>query len=139
MRTPLLLCCLLLPISAFAFNFPYPTPDPQPDPDPPSGSTCDIGVYNGSTPAPLNLSGNLVTHDPTIIEENGTYYILQTGSEADGLVLPGKRSSNLTYWEGTRGAFQQGNTPSWLRPAYRHHRVPGERDRFLGFRVVLPA
>lgn len=90
----------------------------------PSGDYCDIANYNaGQPPETLSLSGNLVTHDPTIIEENGEYYVLQTGSEADGLVLPGKQSSNLLSWNGTAGAFMQGNTPYWLT-----QRVPGVKN-----------
>ncbi|MGB3623176.1 MAG: arabinan endo-1,5-alpha-L-arabinosidase [Ketobacter sp.] len=124
MRALFLLSSLLLPITVLAFNNPTPGSDPQPEPDPPTGNTCDVGEYNPSSPpGSLNLSGNLITHDPTIIEDNGTYYILQTGSEADGLVLPGKRSTNLTYWEGTAGAFQQGNSPNWWQ-----QRVPGVKN-----------
>lgn len=101
---------------------PNPTPDPTPTPAPtPGGGTCNIANYSDNNPpSVLSLSGNLITHDPTIIEENGTYYILQTGAETDGLVLPGKRSTNLTHWEGSNGAFTSNNSPSWLR-----QRVPG--------------
>ncbi|GAB1258459.1 hypothetical protein NBRC116494_29610 [Aurantivibrio plasticivorans] len=88
---------------------------------PNSGDRCEVANYDSrNPPSTLSLSGNTVTHDPTIIEENGTFYVLQTGAPADGLVLPGKQSSNLTNWVGTSGAFTQGNSPSWLR-----QRVPG--------------
>lgn len=124
MRIALLITSLLFPLAAFAVNVPTPDPDPQPDPDAPIGGTCDVGEYDpGNPPRALNLSGNLVTHDPTVIEDKGAYYVLQTGSEVDGLVLPGKRSTNRTQWEGTPGAFQQGNSPSWLR-----QRVPGVKN-----------
>lgn len=100
------------------------TPSPTPSPRPSPGDTCDVASYDSSKPPQiLNLSGNLITHDPTIIEENGTYYVLQTGAEADGLVLPGKRSGNLTQWDGTAGAFTSGNSPTWLR-----QRVPGVKN-----------
>lgn len=103
---------------------PTPQPQPQPTPDPDPGTTCNVANYdNQRPPRILNLSGNLITHDPTIIEENGTYYVLQTGAETDGLVLPGKRSSNLTQWDGTAGAFTNGNSPYWLR-----QRVPGVKN-----------
>ena len=120
MRIALLVSSLLFPLVAHSIN----PPAPAPDPDLPIGGSCGIGEHNPSAPPrALNLTGNLVTHDPTIIEDRGAYYILQTGSEADGLVLPGKRSTNLTHWEGTPGAFQQGNSPSWLR-----QRVPGVKN-----------
>ncbi|WP_439134944.1 family 43 glycosylhydrolase [Pseudomaricurvus sp.] len=90
----------------------------------PSGDHCDIANYSaGDPPSVLNLSGNLVTHDPTIIEENGVYHVLQTGGEVDGLILPGKQSNNLSSWSGTAGAFTQGNTPYWLT-----QRVPGVKN-----------
>lgn len=89
-----------------------------------SGDHCDIANYNASQPPEtLSLSGNLVTHDPTLIEENGVYYLLQTGGEADGLVLPGKQSNNLVSWSGAAGAFTQRNTPYWLT-----QRVPGVKN-----------
>ena len=120
----------LSPLAAQAFNFNIPVTNPDPvDPivvDPPvqSGDQCDAGdPATGDAARLLNLTGNTLTHDPTIIEDNGRFYILQTGAEGDGLVLPGKESSNLTHWEGTPGAFMQNNSPSWLR-----QRIPGAKN-----------
>ncbi len=122
-RNLIALCSCLIANTLFAINT-LPNPNPTPAPNPDQGGSCTIANYSSSNPPQtLNLSGNLITHDPTIIEENGTYYVLQTGAEVDGLVLPGKRSSNLTQWDGTPGAFTNGNSPYWLR-----QRVPGVKN-----------
>lgn len=117
---------LMLASTAYSVTWPNrPDTNPDPTPEPPgNGGQCTLASQeNGNRAALLNLTGNLVTHDPTILEDNGRFYVLQTGSEQDGLVLPGKESANLTHWEGTPGAFMQGNSPGWLRQY-----VPGVRN-----------
>jgi arabinan endo-1,5-alpha-L-arabinosidase len=69
---------------------------------------CDVGVYDAANPPKaLTLSGNLGTHDPSVIESNGTYYEFQTG-------LGAKTSTNLTTWNGASSPFA---TPAWMTAA----------------------
>ena len=49
------------------------------------------------------LTGNLVTHDPTINYENGTWWIFQTGPG-----IYGKYSTNGIEWTGTAPIFPNG-------------------------------
>ncbi|WP_281281901.1 RICIN domain-containing protein [Catenovulum sediminis] len=49
------------------------------------------------------LTGNLVTHDPTIGYEDGTWWIFQTG---DGIL--GKWSTDGIHWEGAAPIFPNG-------------------------------
>lgn len=49
------------------------------------------------------LSGNLVTHDPTITYENGTWYLYQTGPG-----IYGKISSDGLNWNGLPSVFPNG-------------------------------
>jgi arabinan endo-1,5-alpha-L-arabinosidase len=63
------------------------------------------------------MSGDLGTHDPSVIEEDGVFYELQTGPG-----LPGKTSSDLAAWRRASAAFPNGN-PSWIAS-----QVPGATD-----------
>lgn len=72
------------------------------------GDRCDIGVWDGEPPEVLSLSGSLGTHDPTIIEANGTFYRYDTG-----LDIPSYTSTNLTNWSGAGGVYTS-YPPSWL-------------------------
>ncbi len=64
------------------------------------------------------LTGNLGTHDPTLIEQDGRFYLFQTGPR-----LPGKTSTNLLGWsDGQASAFGSGN-PAWIA-----QQVPGATD-----------
>lgn len=79
---------------------------------------CNVAVYDPQNPPQsLSLSGNLITHDPTIIEQNGMYYLYQTGPR-----IPGKTSTNLLNWVGTPSALGFAN-PAWIAD-----RVPGASD-----------
>lgn len=82
-----------------------------------SNGTNDAGVDDrcsvaqaapGTTTHVLPMSGDLGTHDPTVIEENGVFYELQTGPG-----LPGKTSNDLAAWRRSSAAFPNGN-PSWI-------------------------
>jgi arabinan endo-1,5-alpha-L-arabinosidase len=76
-----------------------------------------VGVHNPSDPPQIvALSGNLGTHDPTIIQQGSTFYVAQTGPG-----LPGKQSTNMTSWTGTASVF--GSNPSWIS-----QQVPGATD-----------
>lgn len=64
---------------------------------------------NNSTSGFWELSGNLVTHDPTIINENGVWYEFQTGAG-----IYGKVSHNGgTFWEPLPSVLPNGL--SWWR------------------------
>jgi arabinan endo-1,5-alpha-L-arabinosidase len=93
-------------------------------PDAPSGADaaaldrCNVGVHDPSKPPTvLTLSGNLGTHDPTVIEQGGTFYEFQTGPR-----VLGKTSTNLTSWQGTPSALGSAN-PAWVA-----REVPGATD-----------
>ena len=56
----------------------------------------------------LELSGDLQTHDPTIIKENGKYYRIQTGPG-----IPLFVSDNLKEWKEYGHIFN--DSPSWVK------------------------
>jgi arabinan endo-1,5-alpha-L-arabinosidase len=82
-----------------------------------AGDRCNEAVYDAaSPPGSLALSGNLGTHDPSIIAAGGRYYIFQTGRG-----IPGKTSSNLTTWQAAAAVFA--SNPAWVAT-----QVPGATD-----------
>lgn len=79
---------------------------------------CDVAVLDPARPpAALPVTGNLGTHDPAVLEHDGTFYIWQTGPR-----LPGKTSSDLIQWDGAPSALG-GSNPSWIQA-----QVPGATD-----------
>ena len=69
---------------------------------------CNVGVFDAANPPKvLTLTGNLGAHDPSAIENNGTYYEFQTG-------LGAKISTNLTTWNGASAPFA---APAWMKSA----------------------
>jgi arabinan endo-1,5-alpha-L-arabinosidase len=67
---------------------------------------CDDAVYDPENPpSVLNMSGSLNTHDPTVIEQDGTFYLHNTGNG-----LPGKTSTDLASWSNA-GAALSGKSP----------------------------
>lgn len=73
------------------------------------GSSSDDSSDGGTTTFPDNwpLTGNLVTHDVTIIKEGETYYVL--GTQAGPLI---KRSFNGLDWHDYGKVFN--SNPSWF-------------------------
>jgi arabinan endo-1,5-alpha-L-arabinosidase len=70
---------------------------------------CEEAVYDPANPPQvLNMSGSLNTHDPAVIEQDGTFYLFNTGRG-----LPGKTSNNLASWSSAGAAFS-GATTSWV-------------------------
>ncbi|MBN2191491.1 MAG: arabinan endo-1,5-alpha-L-arabinosidase [Polyangiaceae bacterium] len=68
---------------------------------------CDVGVWDGSAPQPLPLSGNTFAHDPTMIEANGIYYRFWTGD-----FIPSATSEDLRHWSDAPTVY--GNRyPAW--------------------------
>jgi arabinan endo-1,5-alpha-L-arabinosidase len=76
---------------------------------PTGGDRCDVAVHDPARPpGVLPMAGDLGTHDPTAIEENGTFYLYQTGPR-----LPGKTSGDLARWNGAPSALGSQN-PAWI-------------------------
>jgi arabinan endo-1,5-alpha-L-arabinosidase len=83
-----------------------------------AGDRCDVAVHDpANPPQALSLSGNLGTHDPTLIEQDGVFYLWQTGPR-----VPGKTSRDLMSWQGASSALGASN-PGWISTE-----VPGARD-----------
>jgi arabinan endo-1,5-alpha-L-arabinosidase len=89
---------------------------------------ADAGVTDGSTPGTedcaadpktpsiVALTGDLGTHDPSMIEADGRYYLFQTGRG-----IPTKTSSDMKAWRAGSPVFSQ--NPAWVA-----QRVPGATD-----------
>jgi arabinan endo-1,5-alpha-L-arabinosidase len=70
---------------------------------------CDLAKLDPARPPTSRmLSGSLATHDPSIIESKGTYYVWFTGPR-----LPAKTSTDLTRWSDAPAAFGASN-PAWI-------------------------
>jgi arabinan endo-1,5-alpha-L-arabinosidase len=80
-----------------------------------SGATCPR-VDPQKPPALLTLTGNLGTHDPSLIAADGKFYLFQTGSR-----LPTKTSTDLLSWQAGSAVFS--SNPSWIAG-----KVPGATD-----------
>jgi arabinan endo-1,5-alpha-L-arabinosidase len=73
-----------------------------------SGSLgCDPDYDASAPPTKLALTGNLGTHDPSLIEADGKFYLFHTGHG-----LPMKRSSDLLAWQATGSVFT--SNPAWI-------------------------
>lgn len=65
-------------------------------------------------PKALALSGDYpLTHDPSIAEEAGAYYVFATGKAPDGGQFAVRCSSNLTDWKLCGHVFA--DIPAWIR------------------------
>ena len=69
--------------------------------------------------APLTASADRPTdayaHDPTVVEQDGWYYLAITGdASTPGTFLPMKRSRDLVHWENLAPVFTA--LPSWVVP-----------------------
>ncbi len=83
---------------------------------------CDVGVWDGSAPQPLELSGNTFAHDPTIVQAGGTFYRFWTGDR-----IPSATSTDLAHWRDAPAVFPSGY-PSWVDPWLAG--IPGETFNF---------
>ncbi|WP_437735763.1 arabinan endo-1,5-alpha-L-arabinosidase [Sorangium sp. So ce1335] len=82
-----------------------------------SDDRCAEAVFDPSSPpGALRLSGDLVTHDPAVIQAGDRYYLFQTGDR-----LPMKTSSDLLNWQAAGRVFD-------ARPAWLAEQVPGVED-----------
>src|SRR4029079_679006 len=69
---------------------------------------CNIANADAShPPQALELSGNLGTHDPSLIFADGTYYLFYTGAG-----IPAKTSTDLHAWQSAGRVFDQ--NPAWI-------------------------
>jgi len=87
-----------------------------------SDDLCDVGVWDGSAPQPLALSGNTFAHDPTMIEANGVYYRFWTGD-----YIPSASSPDLRDWSNAPAVYA-GSYPSWVATWRAEH--PGNTFNF---------
>jgi arabinan endo-1,5-alpha-L-arabinosidase len=84
----------------------------------PDDDGCSVAVLdNASPPVALELSGNLGTHDPALLEEDGVFYLFQTGPR-----VPAKTSTDMLRWEAAPSALGSQN-PAWVA-----REVPGATD-----------
>jgi arabinan endo-1,5-alpha-L-arabinosidase len=74
---------------------------------PNGGDLCDAGVWDGSMPEVLSLSGNTSAHDPTMIEANGVFYRFWTGN-----YIPQATSTDLRNWRNAPPVYGS-SYPSW--------------------------
>jgi arabinan endo-1,5-alpha-L-arabinosidase len=78
---------------------------------------CSVAVHDPTTPpVMLALTGNLGTHDPALLEVDGTFYLYATGRG-----LGAKTSTDLRSWQGASAVFA--SNPSWV-----DDEVPGATD-----------
>ncbi len=80
-----------------------------------AGDACER-LDPAQPPQALMLSGNLGTHDPSIIAAGGRYYVFQTGPG-----IPTKSSSDLLSWSAGPAVFS--SNPAWIA-----QQVPGASD-----------
>jgi arabinan endo-1,5-alpha-L-arabinosidase len=68
---------------------------------------CAPDYDPNALPQKLALTGNLGTHDPSLIEAGGKFYLFHTGRG-----LPMKRSDDLLAWQATGSVFTW--NPAWI-------------------------
>ena len=80
------------------------------------GDRCDAAKLDPAKPPKiLNLTGNLGTHDPVVIEADGRFYLFSTGNN-----IGAKTSANLLSWQGAPDVLSSNTRPAWLA-----QQVPG--------------
>ena len=80
------------------------------------GDRCDVAKLDPAKPPKLlNLTGNLGTHDPVVIEADGRFYLFSTGNN-----IGAKTSSDLLSWQGASDVLTESTRPAWLA-----QQVPG--------------
>jgi arabinan endo-1,5-alpha-L-arabinosidase len=74
----------------------------------PDDDRCSVAVHDpANPPVMLTLTGNLGTHDPALIEVDGTFYLYATGNG-----LGAKTSMDLESWQGAPAVFD--TNPAWI-------------------------
>lgn len=69
-------------------------------------------IANAAPPALLDLSGDLVVHDPAMIKAGDTYYLFCTGSFRGQGIVPIRTSPDMRHW--TRAGFVLDRLPDWV-------------------------
>ena len=80
-----------------------------------AGSVLAAGPASGAQPATRAQSrpADPVAHDPTMVRENGYYYVVITGDAGHpNTYLPIKRSRDLVHWEEVGPVFT--SLPAWV-------------------------
>jgi arabinan endo-1,5-alpha-L-arabinosidase len=73
-------------------------------------------------PQAFRLEGDITgAHDPSMIQQGGTYYVFTTGRTKNGGEMAIRCSTNLTQWRLCGQVFDV--VPAWI-----HERSPGTRD-----------
>jgi arabinan endo-1,5-alpha-L-arabinosidase len=73
-------------------------------------------------PQAFRLEGDIAgAHDPSMIQQGGTYYVFTTGRTKNGGEMAIRCSTNLTQWRLCGQVFD-------VIPAWIHERSPGTRD-----------
>src|SRR5580693_2335045 len=73
-------------------------------------------------PHAFKLEGDITgAHDPSMIQQGGTYYVFTTGRTKNGGEMAIRCSTNLTQWRLCGQVFDV--VPAWI-----HERSPGTRD-----------
>lgn len=88
----------------------------------PHADLCDVGVFDGSPPRVLALTGATFAHDPTMIEVDGVFYRFWTGDH-----IPMATSTDLTHWRAGPSVYG-GRYPEWVDGWLRE--VPGQTFNF---------
>lgn len=79
-------------------------------------------LAHAQEPHALKLEGDVpFTHDPSIAEDHGTYFVFATGKAPDGGQFPIRCSPDLTHWKLCGHVFDQ--IPAWIV-----QRSPGTRE-----------
>lgn len=80
------------------------------------GDRCEISRFDAAKPPKvLELTGNLGTHDPMVLEANGKFFLFATGDN-----LAAKTSNDLVAWQAAPEPL-----PRAVRPAWVAEQVPG--------------
>jgi arabinan endo-1,5-alpha-L-arabinosidase len=86
------------------------------------GDDCSVGVWDGNSKNPLQLSGNTFAHDPTMIRVDDTYYRFWTGD-----YIPMATSTDLKNWSNAPSVYG-GSYPAWVQSWLGG--VPGQTFNF---------
>jgi arabinan endo-1,5-alpha-L-arabinosidase len=69
-------------------------------------------IVNAAPPTLLDLSGDLMVHDPAIIKAGDTYYLFCTGGFRGQGIVPIRTSPDMRHW--TRAGFALDRLPDWV-------------------------
>jgi arabinan endo-1,5-alpha-L-arabinosidase len=80
------------------------------------GDRCEVSRFDAAKPPKvLELTGNLGTHDPVVLEAAGKFFLFATGDN-----LAAKTSSDLLAWQAAPEPLPRAARPAWVA-----EQVPG--------------